>query len=68
MGIRMEKETCATLLKLSSVAIAGAAVAISGRSDDKVVKGVAAGTAVVFGTVAIITGGAEIRDIVISTT
>jgi len=34
----MEKETCATLLKLSSVAICGAAVAIGSKSDDKVVK------------------------------
>ena len=37
----MEKETCATLLKLSSVAICGAEVAIGSKSDDKVVKALA---------------------------
>ena len=59
----MEKETCATLLKLSSVAICGAAVAIGSKSDDKVVKAVAGTTAMAFGAVALVTGGAHIADL-----
>ena len=45
----MEKETCATLLKLSSVAICGAAVAGT--------------TAMTFGAVALVTGGAHVADL-----
>ena len=58
----MDSQASGTLLKMSAGVIAAAAVAVGSKSDDKTVKAVAGGTAMVAGALAVVTGAFTLDD------